>query len=108
VVLNLLTNALRAMPRGGRLAVSVAREGSDALVTVADTGVGIPRENLPHIFEPFFTTRGENAEARGTGLGLSVSYSVVRAHGGAIEVASRPGEGSVFTVRLPAAGEGNR
>ncbi len=107
VVLNLLTNALRAMPRGGVLTVSVAREGPDALVTVADTGVGIPRENLPHIFEPFFTTRGDSAEARGTGLGLSVSYSVVRAHGGAIEVASRPGEGSVFTVRLPAAGEGH-
>ncbi|MHC4470925.1 MAG: sensor histidine kinase [Planctomycetota bacterium] len=105
VVLNLLTNALHAMPEGGELSVSVGREGDEAVIVVEDGGVGIPEDHQARIFEPFFTTREARGEDRGTGLGLSVSYSIVKSHGGTIEVLSRPGEGSVFTVRLPAGGK---
>jgi signal transduction histidine kinase len=65
---------------------------------VQDEGEGIPAENLPHIFEPFFTTK---EVGKGTGLGLSISYGIVEEHGGWIEVQSKPGEGSCFTVCLP-------
>jgi two-component system NtrC family sensor kinase len=105
VVLNLLTNAIHAMPDGGRLEVAVRGEGDDAVIAVADTGVGIADEDLSRIFEPFFTTREARGPDRGTGLGLSVSYSIVKSHGGAIEATSRPGEGTVMTVRLPARGK---
>ena len=105
VVLNLLTNAIHAMPEGGRLEVSVKGEGDDAVVAVADTGTGIAEEDLSRIFEPFFTTREARGPDRGTGLGLSVSYSIVTAHGGTIEAVSRPGEGTVVTVRLPRTGK---
>ena len=68
---------------------------------MTDTGRGISPEHRSRIFEPFFTTRRDEP-ARGTGLGLSVSYSIVKAHGGRIDVESEPGQGTVFTVRLPA------
>jgi two-component system NtrC family sensor kinase len=71
-------------------------------VQIADTGIGIPPENLPRIFDPFFTTK---EVGKGTGLGLSVSYGIVRAHRGYIEVKSEVGKGSLFTVALPL-GEG--
>jgi two-component system NtrC family sensor kinase len=99
VVLNLLTNALRAMPAGGTLEVTVAEEEGHVTILVRDDGVGIAEEHLSRIFEPFFTTR--EGDEPGTGLGLSVSYGIVRSHGGAIEVTSRPGEGAEFRVRLP-------
>ena len=105
VVLNLLTNAIHAMPGGGKLTVGVAREGEHTLVRVRDTGVGIRAEHRSRIFEPFFTTREGDRDAKGTGLGLSVSYSIVKAHGGEIEVESVPGRGSLFTVRLTTSGE---
>ncbi len=102
VLLNLLHNALHAMPAGGRLAVQTAsrqREGERWLViSIRDSGVGISPENLSRIFEPFFTTR---ARQGGTGLGLSVSYGIVTDHGGFIEVESREGQGSTFSVWLP-------
>jgi two-component system NtrC family sensor kinase len=66
-------------------------------LAVADTGVGIPPEDLPHLFEPFFSTKG----TRGTGLGLAVTWGIVEGHEGTIEVASEVGKGSRFTVRLP-------
>jgi len=104
VFVNLLTNALQAMPQGGRLRVVVARTAGGACVQVADSGVGISPADQPHLFEPFFTTRGRahDHRARGTGLGLSVSYGIVTAHGGRIAVASTPGQGATFTVDLPA------
>ncbi len=102
VLLNLVHNALQAMPSGGRLEIrtaafqKVGREG--VIVSVRDTGVGIPPEIQPRIFEPFFTTK---ASRGGTGLGLSVTYGIVSAHGGEIELISQPGSGSTFTVWLP-------
>lgn len=106
VCVNLLVNALQAMPGGGTLRVVAADDGDAVVLTVADTGAGIDPADLPHLFEPFFTTRTGAADpsARGTGLGLSVSYGIVAAHGGRIDVASTPGAGSTFTVRLPRAG----
>jgi signal transduction histidine kinase len=102
VVINLVNNALYAMPEGGRMVVETAeqeRYGRKWLtLTVRDTGVGIPPENLERIFEPFFTTRGDRG---GTGLGLSVTYGIVTDHGGMIEVESQIKSGSTFIVWLP-------
>jgi signal transduction histidine kinase len=96
-MLNLATNAIHAMPQGGTLALRVRRSDDGLRVSVSDTGVGIAPEARAKLFEPFFTTRPE-----GTGLGLSVSYGIVAAHGGRIDVESEPGRGSTFTVTLPA------
>ena len=106
VFLNLLTNAVQAMPDGGELRVSLERLDGDVLICVRDSGVGIPADAIEHVFEPFWTSRDRepDPERRGTGLGLSVSYGLVEAHGGSIEVESEPGQGSTFSVRLPLAG----
>jgi len=105
VFLNLLINAIQAMRDGGTLAVRARTEngGQWLKVEVADTGIGIDPEDLPHIFEPFYTTK---EVGRGTGLGLSVSYSIAQKHGGHIEVKSQKGAGSTFTVVLPVDEEG--
>lgn len=105
IFLNLFINAIQAMKDGGILAVRARTEDSDLWlkVGVADTGAGIAPEDLPHIFEPFYTTK---EVGRGTGLGLSVSYSIAQKHGGHIEVKSQKGAGSTFTVVLPVAEEG--
>ncbi|PLX82852.1 MAG: histidine kinase [Desulfuromonas sp.] len=94
--LNLFTNALEAMSGGGTLSVSTRLEGGWALVTVRDTGEGIPPERIPLLFEPFFTCKGE-----GTGLGLAITHNIVSDHDGRIEVQSLPGQGSTFTLRFP-------
>ncbi|MBI5714502.1 MAG: hypothetical protein HZC38_13945, partial [Chloroflexi bacterium] len=102
VVLNLLNNAAQAMPKGGTLTISVGaavretRRGIE--IKVKDSGVGIPRENLERIFEPFYTTKSPD---EGTGLGLAVSYRIVREHDGVIDVVSEVGEGTTFTVWVP-------
>ena len=102
VFLNLFTNAQAAMPEGGTLLVKTRtrRKEGQLEVVVADTGIGIPAENLPRIFDPFFTTK---PEGHGTGLGLSVSYGIVQEHGGTIAVESTVGRGTKFTLRFPAA-----
>jgi signal transduction histidine kinase len=105
-LVNLLVNALEAMPDGGAVAISVdcesADPGSDAAdcvrIDVSDTGPGIESENLDRLFEPFFTTK-----AAGSGLGLAIIRGTVEAHGGTIRVSSRPGVGTTFSVRLPVA-----
>lgn len=105
VFVNLFTNGLQAMPDGGTLQIELTadRPARELLVRVRDQGIGIPAEDLDRVFEPFFTRkdRAKDPSDRGTGLGLSVSYGIVAAHGGRITVTSRPGEGSEFTVRLP-------
>lgn len=98
VLLNLLLNALQAIDGPGRVRVEVAAGEGQASIAVADTGRGIAPEHLGSIFRPFFTTKGKH----GTGLGLSLARRTVEAHGGRIEVESRPGKGSRFTVWLPA------
>ncbi len=98
VFLNLFLNARDAMPRGGWLTVSTRTDGTSALVEVADTGSGIPPEQLARIYDPFFTTK---AIGRGTGLGLSISYGIVREHDGTIRCDSAVGQGTRFTLSLP-------
>lgn len=115
VLMNLALNGRDAMPAGGKLAFSLSHlqladkdvpplleltPGDWICLTVADTGAGIPERNLPHIFEPFFTTKQSEA---GTGLGLAQVYGIVKQHGGELEVSSTVGEGTTFTVYLPAA-----
>ncbi|MBI2154378.1 MAG: response regulator [Candidatus Rokubacteria bacterium] len=98
VFTNLILNAIDAMPNGGVLRISTADEGTDwVAVEVSDTGTGMPEEVRRRIFDPFYTTKGE----AGTGLGLSVSYSIIKNHGGEIRVESQVGRGTSFTVRLP-------
>ena len=102
VVSNLVLNGIQAMPRGGELTISTGLQqrpdGHWAAVVVEDEGDGIRPEHLPYIFDPFFTTKGIG---EGTGLGLSVSYGIVRDWGGRIEVASEPGHGARFVVLIP-------
>jgi signal transduction histidine kinase len=103
VLLNLLLNAIQAMPSGGNLWVtSKADTPGHLCLEVRDDGPGIPPEVLPHIFDPFFTTKEPGL---GTGLGLSVSYNIVKKHGGDIQVTSEPGKGTLFHVCLPRADE---
>lgn len=106
VVLNLLTNARDAMDHGGEIRIETGpapgRPGWLRLV-VADNGPGIPLEHLPKIFDPFYTTKTD-----GTGLGLSVSYGIVREHEGTIDVQSQPGKGTTFILTFPALGAGGR
>lgn len=99
VFLNLLLNAIEAMPQGGRLRVSTAYTGQPSGVSVefTDSGMGIAADVLPRIFEPFYSTKPQ-----GSGLGLFISHSIVEQHGGYITVKSQVGEGSTFTVWLPA------
>jgi two-component system, OmpR family, sensor kinase len=100
VLRNLLSNALRHTPRGGRVAVGVERAGGWARLQVADTGSGIAPEDVPHVFDRFY--RGDRSRGRGgAGLGLAIARQLVAAHGGRIEVASPPGAGATFTVTLP-------
>src|SRR6185312_15130629 len=105
-ILELVTNALDAMPQGGRLRIAAhARNGAGAppevAVEVSDTGGGIPEHLLKTVCEPFFTTREE-----GTGLGLAIAKRYVEQNGGRLEIASRPGEGTTVRLRLPVAETG--
>lgn len=104
VLLNILLNAARAIEEGqigqNEVLVRVRQEAAHAIVEVVDTGCGIEAEHLDRLFDPFFSTR---AGTGGSGLGLSVSHSIVQAHGGRIDVQSQPGAGSTFAVRLPLA-----
>jgi len=98
VFLNLIVNAGQAIEANGTITISTGTSGSEIWIRFEDTGCGIPKQHLNRIFEPFFTTK---PVGQGTGLGLSVSYSIVRRHGGSIEVESEVGRGSRFTIHLP-------
>jgi PAS domain S-box-containing protein len=99
VFVNLIVNAVDAMPEGGKLTLSSIPKGGRLRLRFADTGTGMPEDVRQKIFDPFFSTKG----AHGTGLGLSVSYSIIERHDGSISVASEVNGGTVFTIDLPAA-----
>ena len=102
MVHNLLANAIRYTPEGGQVRVSLGREHATAVVTVADTGIGIPASDLDRVFERFYRVDvARDRETGGTGLGLAIVRHVAETHGGEVRVNSRVGEGSTFTVRLP-------
>jgi two-component system NtrC family sensor kinase len=98
VIINLILNAVDAMPQGGKLYISSFLDNSTACIAVEDTGVGILPENLGKIFDPFFSTK---EPGKGTGLGLSVSYNIIKEHGGDISVESEKNKGAKFIITLP-------
>jgi signal transduction histidine kinase len=100
-VINLIFNAIDAMPQGGDLALNSHLDGDSGkvIISVRDSGRGIPPENLPHIFEPFYTTKNEG---HGVGLGLSTVYGIMERHNGSVNVESQTGGGTTITLELPA------
>jgi signal transduction histidine kinase len=105
--LNLVTNAIKYTPRGGTVEITVHRDESVVRVAVRDTGIGIAAADLPFVFERFWRAdrvRSRASERGGFGLGLAISHWIAQAHGGSLDVQSRLGRGSTFTVTLPLAG----
>lgn len=102
VLVNLVVNAIQAMPEGGTLTIRTEKLINNISMTVEDTGVGMTKDQLEKIFIPFYTTKGVN---EGTGLGLPVVLGIVQSHGGSINVESKPGKGSVFSVKFPVTNE---
>ena len=98
VVMNIMLNGIKAMPQGGLLEISLLRERSQAVLRIRDAGEGIPSDDLYRVFDPFFSTR---KPSDGTGLGLSLCYTAIKAHLGSIEVESQPDAGTTFIVRVP-------
>ena len=97
-IIALATNAIDAMPSGGKLTFRVYKRRQRIFLEIEDTGVGIPSENMTKVFEPFFTTKEVGS---GTGLGLAVCYGIVPEHGGSLNVRSTVGIGTTFTISLP-------
>jgi signal transduction histidine kinase len=98
VCTNLIINAVQAMPEGGRLTLRTSTSDNLLKIEVQDTGCGIPQENMRKLFTPFFTTKGKG---KGVGLGLAVAHGIIQRHQGRIEVQSKEGEGTTFTIYLP-------
>jgi signal transduction histidine kinase len=98
VLVQLFKNAIEAMPQGGKLTLRTTTDNSRVKVEVQDTGCGISPENMRKLFTPFFTTK---REVKGVGLGLAIAYGIIQRHQGKIEVQSKEGEGTTFTVYLP-------
>jgi two-component system NtrC family sensor kinase len=98
VFINIILNAIDAMPKGGSLKIILSQNSNEAIICIQDTGTGIKKQHLPHIFDPFFTTKGIG---KGTGLGLSISYAIIKEHEGHITVESESGKGSLFTISIP-------
>jgi signal transduction histidine kinase len=99
---NLIRNARDAMPQGGAVSIRGTHQDGQVEIAISDTGVGIPEENIRRIMEPLYSTK-----ARGLGLGLAITRAIIEKHGGQLRVVSQPGQGSTFTVRLPAANSGS-
>jgi len=98
VFINIILNAMDAMPEGGKLRIELFQRNNHAVVAIEDTGEGIKPQHMPHVFDPFFTTKGIG---KGTGLGLSISYAIIKEHEGRITVESESGKGSRFTIFIP-------
>ncbi len=98
VFINIILNAIDAMPQGGTLSLTLTEADGEALIKITDTGTGIKEQHLPRIFDPFFTTKGLG---KGTGLGLSISYAIIKEHEGRITVQSEIGKGTSFTIAIP-------
>jgi two-component system NtrC family sensor kinase len=98
VFINIILNAIDAMPNGGTLKIALSQNDSEAIINIQDTGTGIKKQHLPHIFDPFFTTKGLG---KGTGLGLSISYAIIKEHEGYITVESESKRGTLFTIAVP-------
>ncbi len=98
VFINIILNAIDAMPKGGMLKIDLSQMNNEAIIKISDTGAGIRDQYLPHIFDPFFTTKGVG---KGTGLGLSISHAIIKEHEGDIAVQSEAGKGSCFTISVP-------
>jgi signal transduction histidine kinase len=106
VIVNLLDNAIKYTPAGGHVSLSVKRDGDFAILEVADDGIGIPAEALPHVFKRFYRVDGSRSrEQGGAGLGLSIVESICTAHDARVEVNSTPGKGSIFRIRAPLAAD---
>lgn len=105
VLANLLANALRFTPEGGRVTLRAALRAGEAVLSVEDTGTGIPAADVPHLFDRFW--QGRRAERGGAGLGLAIVRGIVEAHGGEVGVESRPGVGTTFSFTLPLCGPGD-
>jgi signal transduction histidine kinase len=101
VLLNLLSNAIKYNRPNGTVIVSGMFDETDLSITIQDTGVGIPDESIPHLFEKFYRVREHEGKASGTGLGLSITKQIVQGHNGRIEVKSKMGVGTSFTVHIP-------
>jgi heavy metal sensor kinase len=102
VLYNLLDNAIKYTPEGGSIEVRLRPEQAKAVMTIHDTGIGISSEHIPRVFDRFYRVdKARSREQGGTGLGLSIARSIVQSHNGQIDVVSRPGEGTTFTIRLP-------
>ena len=102
-MINLVSNAVKFTPEGGRIDVCLATEGREIVLSVADTGIGIPQHEQERLFSRFFrSTLAQERAIQGSGLGLSIAHAIVEQHGGSVEVESEPGVGTTFRVRLPA------
>ncbi|MBI4655103.1 MAG: hypothetical protein HY752_08980 [Nitrospirae bacterium] len=99
VFMNIIENSIHAMPEGGDICIESSHADGWAKIKIADSGIGIPKENLSKVFDPFFSTKDVGT---GTGLGLSICYGIITQHNGDIDIESREGEGTVVTVKLPA------
>jgi two-component system phosphate regulon sensor histidine kinase PhoR len=100
VLVNIVHNAIKFTPAGGRITISARAEGGNMLVSVADTGIGIDSDDLPRVFERFYKA-DKSRSGGGTGLGLAIAKHILQLHGGEIRAESQPGKGSTFTFSLP-------
>jgi len=98
VFVNIFLNAIQAMEEGGELRIRAETSNDEIILTVSDTGKGIPENALPRIFDPFYTAKGEG---KGTGLGLWISQGIVERHGGTIQIESEKGKGTTVRIHLP-------
>jgi signal transduction histidine kinase len=101
VLTNLVGNAIRFTPEKGKVSINVHLQNEELVISVSDTGIGIPKEALPKIFECFYRVNQRGKEIQGTGLGLAIVHKIVMMHNGRIEVESEVGQGTTFTVFLP-------